>query len=156
MPLIVSTILKIVGTEISKQAAAMQVHVAAQDAPGGASYIVAPNGKLSIEGAKDSEKKEVAALAKFVSKLRDFQPELVDGKLAAVLYKMHPNPAVYLNYLVGGKGRLSLEDLEDATDLVLKAHVTRTAISKQVRGDDIGFHVKWVTSRHTAPHCTTL
>jgi len=92
---------------------------------GNMGFIVAPNGKLSIEGASSSEDKHVAALASLVSELRDIQPELVDKQLASVLYQTQPNAALHLNHLIEKEGW----NYSDATESVAAAEVARTGIN---------------------------
>lgn len=128
IPILVTTIFTIVGKEISTHAEERMI-----------ASVVAPNGKLSIEGATESSNEQVAALALLVSNLRtaettfliqstsemsesDVQPSLVDGELSHILHRHSPNPAVYLNYLIEKKGL----QMQSAEECVLEAHAART------------------------------
>lgn len=93
--------------------------------PGNMGFVVAPNGKLSIEGASSSEDKNVAAIASLVSDLRDIQPDLVDRQLASVLYKTQPNAALHLNHLIEKEGWSRFDALES----VVASEVARTGIN---------------------------
>ena len=122
MPELMTIILTIVGKEISELAAERMRKLARSGACSTVGIIKAPNGKLSIEGAGCSEDSNVCALADFVSKLRDIQPELVDKGLASVLYKTQPNAALHLNYLIEKEGW----NWEDAMACVDAAEAERT------------------------------
>lgn len=126
MPKLMTSILTIVGKEISELAAERMKKLGCSTV----GFIEAPNGKLSIEGAGSSEDSDVAALAGFVSKLRDIQPELVDNGLASVLYKAQPNAALHLNHLIVKGGWNS----DDAYRCVAAAETDRTGIN--VFGDE--------------------
>ena len=89
IPKLENAILFVVGTEISKKA--HELHITS---------LVAPNGKLSIEGATRSEDDTVESLSKLVSSLRGIQPELVDCKLTKVVHEQQASFTSLQNYLV--------------------------------------------------------
>ena len=121
MPELMTIILTIVGKEISECAAERMKKLGCS--PIG--LVQAPNGKLSIEGAGSSEDSNVAALAEFVAKLRDIQPELVDKRLASVLYEAQPNAALRLNHLIEKEAW----DCDDACSCVAAAETDRTGMN---------------------------
>ena len=120
-------------------------------------WIIAPNGVLSIEGARGSKgepgDERVRALASLVSKIRDIQPELVDGELTAVVYRTQPNAALHLNYLIEKEGWTHA----DASASVVAAEAARTGSDAFGDEDNVAYSAEvaaasWEgTEKHSTP-----